>query len=76
MTVLLIDVGCLECGHPTEVTGLYPDVAEAKAAVETFGPDGWQDADSMHWGGDGMMVIIDLDADPPAVIANTRGRPK
>lgn len=32
---VLIDVGCLECGNPTEMIGTYATIDEAKAAAQT-----------------------------------------
>lgn len=77
MTVLAIDVGCLECALPTEVVGRYPDEAAAQEAAQAYATEQWGNAPAFQWdapgeaswGGQGVMVLIDLDVEPPTIVA-------
>lgn len=55
---LVIDIGCLECGNPSEVLGTYPSQEDARAAH----PEAQlaSDMDSHDWRGGGVLVIFDL----------------
>lgn len=33
MSVVALDIGCLECGRETEMVGVFPDVDAAKTAL-------------------------------------------
>lgn len=43
---LAFDIGCIECGEPSNVIGLYPTQEDAEAAITAY-------TDSTCWGKEG-----------------------
>ncbi len=58
MSVVVVDIGCLECEYPSEIVGVYPSVEEARAA----NPEAMVKAEmeERDWHGSGVEVIFDL----------------
>lgn len=59
--IIVVDVGCLECGNESDLMGLYPDMATALAAHPEAIPRGGMDDDS--WRGSGLTIAFDSDSD-------------
>jgi hypothetical protein len=61
---IVIDIGCLECGNPTDIEGIYATQAEA----ETTGAEArtkLDDGDTFgDWHGDHKLVWYQIDVPP------------
>jgi len=58
--VIVIEIGCLECSNPSDLLGIYDNVAQAIAAH----PEAKLRSElktSWDWGGSEMVVIFDVE---------------
>lgn len=59
MSVVVIDIGCLECSNPSDLLGVYPSIEVARAAHPDVKPrsdlDGWN-----AWHRSSMIVAFEL----------------
>lgn len=61
--IIVVRVGCLECGDPTDLLGIYPTIQIARTQhpdlhTRNEYDDGQQSAHRLNWrGGDGPLTI-------------------
>lgn len=60
---VVVDIGCLECGEPSRLVGIFPDREAAVAAGATLVVDGRDEADATLWGGQGMIAAFKIEGD-------------
>lgn len=59
---VVIDIGCLECGNPSNLLGAYPTLAAARAAHPHAEARADVGDDGMYgtWHGESIEIIFDL----------------
>lgn len=60
---VVVDIGCLECGEPSRLVGIFPDREAAVTAGATDVFDGRDEAEAAPWGGQGMTVAFKIEGD-------------
>lgn len=61
VSVVVMDIGCLECGQSTELLGVYPDMGSALAAHPgAKNRADMNDARRGDWRGPGVIVAFDI----------------
>lgn len=55
MKYVLVDIGCIECGEPSSVLGIYTDLTKAKEILKKC-----EEYQNEHWHGQHSFEIFEV----------------